>query len=148
NPPRRPSAAPRTSRTRGEDRPRAGACASGEEVEGRVELAADATYRFAVLEEPIPAGCEVAPADDRAIPLPMENGGMMPGYVRQEVRDNKVVFFLDDLPKGRTRLVYRLHAETPGMYRVLPCVASLAYFPEIRGNTGLVRARVTEAEKP
>ena len=48
------------------------------------------------------------------------------------------------LISGRTRLTYRLRAETPGTYQVLPSLASLTYFPEIRGNAGLVRAKIGE----
>jgi uncharacterized protein YfaS (alpha-2-macroglobulin family) len=126
-----------------EDPSRADTIRSGEEVEVTVEITAEANYRYALLEEPIPAGCEVAPPDEmlRPLGLTFETGG---GYVRQEVRDNKVVFFFNDLPKGRARLIYRLHAETPGTYRILPSLASLVYFPEVRGNSAPVKARIGE----
>ncbi|HLJ55099.1 MAG TPA: alpha-2-macroglobulin family protein, partial [Chthonomonadaceae bacterium] len=126
-----------------EDPSRAGTISSGQDVEVTVDVTAAANYRYAMLEEPIPAGCEVAPPDDMYRPwgLSFESGG---GYVRQEVRDNKVVFFFSELPKGRATLTYRLHAETPGDYRILPSLASLVYFPEIRGNSAPVRARIGE----
>ena len=110
-----------------------------------MDITADADYRYAMLEEPVPAGCEVGPGDDRNQPqgLAFEDGGG--GYVRQEVRDNRVVFFFDALPKGRTTLTYRLHAETPGTYRALPGIGSLVYFPEIRGSSLPATAIVTEA---
>ena len=63
----------------------------------------------------------------------------------QEVRDDRVVFF-DSLPQGCTRLTYHLRAETPGAYQFLPGLAALAYFPEIRGNSGLVRAKIGERQ--
>lgn len=122
-----------------EDPVKADTIASGSDIAVSVELTADADYRYGILEEPIPAGCEVAsPEDGRP---PVESGGGT-GYVRQEVRDNRVVFFFDALPKGRTTVSYRLHAETPGAYRILPSLASLAYFPEVRGNSGLAKAQI------
>ncbi len=126
-----------------EDPSRADTIASGEDVEVTLEVTADANYRYAIVEEPIPAGCEVAPPDEMYRPwgLSFEAGA---GYVRQEVRDNKVVFFFSDVPKGRTTLTYRLHSETPGVYRILPSLASLVYFPEIRGNGAPARARIGE----
>jgi alpha-2-macroglobulin len=126
-----------------EDPSHADTIASGQDVEVTVEVTANANYRYAILEEPIPAGCEVAPPDETYRPwgLSFESGA---GYVRQEVRDNRVVFFFSDLPKGRATFTYRLHAETPGTYRILPSVASLVYFPEIRGNSAPVRARIGE----
>ena len=126
------------------DPSRADGIASGQTMEVQVEITADANYRYAMLEEPIPAGCEVEPGDDQFRPsgLVYEEGGG--GYARQETRDNRVVFFFDSLPKGKTRLTYRLHAETPGLYHILPSLASLVYFPEIRGNGLPVHARITE----
>lgn len=126
-----------------EDPSHADTIASGQDVEVNVEVTAEANYRYAILEEPIPAGCEVGPPDEMLRPqgLFFENGG---GYVRQEVRDNKVVFFFDDLPKGRATFTYRLHAETPGVYRILPSLVALVYFPEVRGNSAPVQARIGE----
>ena len=108
------------------------------------EIIAGTDYRYVQLEDPIPAGCEVSPGggEDGSYPLDSTEGAT--GYTRQEVRDDRVVFFFDSLPKGRTRLTYRLHAETPGAYQVLPSLAALTYFPEIRGSSGLVRAKIGE----
>jgi len=97
-----------------------------------------------MLEDPIPAGCEVAPQSNEDGSFPLDYCEGAAGYARQETHYNKVVFFFDSLPKGRTRLTYRLHAETPGQYRILPGIASLVYFPEVRGNSGLATARIGE----
>jgi len=134
----------RVYRVSAEDPSQADIQPSGSEMDVSVEISADAAYRYVQLEDPIPAGYEVAPAanDDGSYPLDSSEGAA--GYSRQEVRDDRVVFFFDSLPKGRTRLTYRLRAETPGAYQVLPGLASLTYFPEIRGNSGLVRAKIGE----
>ena len=149
----------RSYRIQAEDPSQAGSVASGETIEVQVEITADADYRYAMVEEPIPAGCEVEPGDEQNRPagLVYEGsgggygngygngyGGSRGGYARQETHDNRVVFFFDALPKGKTRLTYRLHAETPGLYRILPSIASLVYFPEVRGNGLPVHARITE----
>jgi len=140
----------RVYRVSAEDPSHADTQPSGSEMDVQVEISADAAYRYVQLEDPIPAGCEVVPAanDDGSYPLDSSEGAA--GYLRQEVRDDRVVFFFDSLPRGRTRLTYRLRAETPGAYQVLPGLASLTYFPEIRGNSGLVRAKIGErsGERP
>src|SRR5262249_41769237 len=127
-----------------EDPSQADTVASGAEIDVEVEVTADANYRYAMLEDPIPAGCEVAPNADEwgRFAVAYTEGGS--GFARQGGRGNRGVLFFDDLPKGRTRLQYRLYAETPGLYSVLPSIASLMYFPEIRGNSGLVRTRIGE----
>jgi uncharacterized protein YfaS (alpha-2-macroglobulin family) len=134
----------RSFRVSADDPSRADTIASGSEMEVQVEITADTDYRYVMLEDPIPAGCEVEPqsTDDGRFPLEYSEGSA--GYTRQETRDNRVVFFFDSLPKGRTRLTYRLRAETPGQYRILPGIASLTYFPEVRGNSGLATARIGE----
>jgi uncharacterized protein YfaS (alpha-2-macroglobulin family) len=127
-----------------EDPSQADTVASGADIEVEVEVTADTNYRYAILEAPIPAGCEVAPTEDDSGRFAVSYAEGVAGFARQEVRDDKVVFFFNDLPRGRARLTYRLHAETPGVYRVLPGIASLMYFPEVRGNTGLVTAKIGE----
>jgi uncharacterized protein YfaS (alpha-2-macroglobulin family) len=129
-----------------EDPSHADSIASGQEMTVTVDLSADSAYRYAMLEEPIPAGCEVASSgDDNGQPIASSDDGVL-GYARQEVRDDKIVFFFDTLPKGVTHLTYRLHAETPGAFRILPSIASLVYFPEVRGNSGLAKTNIGEAK--
>ena len=134
----------RVYRVSAEDPSQADTQPSGSEMDVQVEITADADYRYVQLEEPIPAGCEVAPIEGSDGSYPLDSSEGAAGYSRQEVRDDRVVFFFDSLPKGRTRLTYRLRAETPGSYQVLPGLASLTYYPEIRGNSGLVRAKIGE----
>ena len=132
-------------RVTAEDPSKADTVASGTDIDVSVDLTADADYRYVQLEDPIPAGCEVAGSagsDDGSYPADFSDGSL--GYTRQEIRDNRVVFFFDSLPKGRTQVTYHLHAETPGAYQVLPSVASLTYFPEIRGNSGMVKTNIGE----
>lgn len=113
----------------------AGTVPSGQEIDVSVDLTADADYRYALLEEPIPAGCEVMPEGDT-------DDDSTRGGIRREVHDNRLVFFFDALPQGRTHLTYRLRTETPGTFRILPSIASLVYFPEVRGNSGLATVQV------
>ncbi|HEV2474796.1 MAG TPA: hypothetical protein VGS41_19115, partial [Chthonomonadales bacterium] len=125
------------------DPSRADSLSSGTDFQVQVNLTADANYKYVMVVDPIPAGCEVLPLTDGSQPAVLFAQGAE-GYVREEVRDDSVVFFFDDLPKGRTTLSYALHSETPGLYRILPTTASLVYFPEIRGSGLPVRARIID----
>jgi uncharacterized protein YfaS (alpha-2-macroglobulin family) len=119
-----------------DDPSQADAVASGDNVDVSVDLTLTTQYPYAMLEEPIPAGSEVAdPGDD-------DNASDV--YSRREVRDDKIVWFFDTLPVGVTTANYELHAETPGTYRILPGIGSLVYHPELRGNTGLARLNIKE----
>ena len=136
----------RTFQVSAEDPTKADTVASGAEMEVTVEVTADAEYRYAILEDPIPAGCEVAPVADLSGRYGFRDAGGGGFYGRQEVRDNRVVFYFNRLRKGKTFVTYRLHAETPGAYGILPSLAWLMYFPEVRGNSGLVHARIRDRE--
>jgi uncharacterized protein YfaS (alpha-2-macroglobulin family) len=121
---------------------------SGTDMKVTLNLDLPESYRYVTLEEPIPAGYEVAPQDN-----PSQNQYAYSSfgntdddyYWRRDVRDDKVVYFFNRLSAGRTTRSYTLHAETPGFYSILPAIASLTYFPEIRGNSGLVQVEVVEA---
>lgn len=53
-----------------------------------------------------------------------------------ELRDTKAVFFITCLPQGVRALTYRLRAETPGRFHVLPARGYAMYAPELRGTSG------------
>jgi alpha-2-macroglobulin len=49
-----------------------------------------------------------------------------------ELRDQKVAFFLSSLPQGSRTLTYRLRAEIPGAFHVLPTNGYAMYAPDVR----------------
>ena len=49
-----------------------------------------------------------------------------------ELRDQKVAFFLDELPQGTRTLSYRLRAEVPGQFHALPTNGYAVYAPAVR----------------
>jgi uncharacterized protein YfaS (alpha-2-macroglobulin family) len=103
------------------------AIASGELLEVELTLEADNEYGYVLVEDIKPAGTE--PLDPRS------------GYrwdlagAYAEFRDQKVVFFLERVRQGLTRLTYRTRAEAPGRLRVLPAQAFAMYAPEVRATS-------------
>lgn len=103
-----------------------------------VTVRADENLRYALLQEPIPAGCEVIEGDEARIPEI--------GCERREVWDNRLVLYFDYLPQGETSFTYAMRTEAPGNYRILPTSAELMYFPEVRGWDKPVRLKIGEAK--
>ncbi|MCC5806029.1 MAG: hypothetical protein JJU00_06835 [Opitutales bacterium] len=64
----------------------------------------------------------------------------------QEIHERGGVFFIDRLPEGTWELRYRLRAETPGAFEVLPGRASAMYVPRIRGNSASAAVRIAERD--
>ncbi len=108
----------------------------GSLVQVEVRLTMDQNLRYAMLEEPIPAGCEIVAGD--------EDDPRSSPWDRREVWDNKLLFFFDYLPRGERTIEYYLRTEAPGQYNILPSAATLMYFPEFGGRGKLVRMRILD----
>ncbi|MHB8994814.1 MAG: alpha-2-macroglobulin family protein [Armatimonadota bacterium] len=116
----------------------AGTLETGSVVYVDVTIRNAENLRYALLQEPIPAGCEVIEGERTYL--------REIGLDRREVWDNKLVLYFDYLPRGERTFTYVLRTEAPGNYRILPTSAELMYFPEVRGNGKPVRVKVAEAE--
>lgn len=56
-------------------------------------------------------------------------------FNHSEVRDDRMMFFADFLPKGVYELKYVVRATTPGTFHDLPALAQETYFPEVFGRS-------------
>lgn len=56
-------------------------------------------------------------------------------HYRQEIRDDGVRFFVDEMPPGLHRFTYVARATTPGRYRVPPAKVEEMYQPEVFART-------------
>jgi uncharacterized protein YfaS (alpha-2-macroglobulin family) len=136
------------------------AVVSGERVEVVVTVEAKNDYEYLVFEDLKPAGLEAVQvrsgeplyarelrSDALEIPPDRRGSGDYTGrsrWVYQELRDRKVVLFLDRLPEGRWEIRYDLRAETPGSFHALPVMGHAMYVPEIRCNGAEVRLTVDD----
>ena len=64
--------------------------------------------------------------------------------INQEFRDEKTVFFISNLPQGTQVLNYKLRAEIPGNFHVLPHKTYAMYAPEIKAISDEFRVRVED----
>ena len=67
-------------------------------------------------------------------------------WMHQELRDQKVAFFLDRCPEGVWEIRYELRAEAPGRFHALPLLGEAMYVPEVRANGAEVRLTVDDRE--
>jgi len=100
--------------------------ASGDIVEVTLKLSADREFEYLMLEDPLPAGCEVA------------DQGRMPiwewdyWWADKIVRDELVAFAITHLPAGTKQLRYKLIAQIPGQYSAMPTQIYNMYDPSVR----------------
>ena len=103
-----------------------------------VEIDPQDTYRYVMVNDPLPAGFRVVEDDAvfRIAGVEPRYGydyfGWNYWYDGREVHDERVDFYFSYL-NSPVRFSYILRAETPGSYAALPTQAWLMYEPDIKG---------------
>ncbi len=114
--------------------------AGGDTILGDVVVFTPTRRNYVVIDVPLPAGLE---AIDRSLaihagPAPIPNAGDDDSpWHHQEIRDDRVVFFVNELPPGTHRFRYLARATTRGRFVLPPARAEEMYAPEIFGRTGV-----------
>lgn len=124
---------------------------SGDEILVKLKVHSKSEdYQYFMLEDPLPSGIEVI-KDDWAYTIEDENnyGGYDYYYWRwwyadKEVRDNRVTFFATYLGKGEYEFSYIMRAQIPGDYVVNPAKGMLMYYPDVNGNSGNLKLKISE----
>jgi uncharacterized protein YfaS (alpha-2-macroglobulin family) len=135
--------------------PYTGTVKTGDEIFVKVKLVPEARYEYFMLEDPLPAGCEVVKnTDGYTIPGEPEYDeqarekrgyyGWYWWYADREVHDEKVSFFARYIYPEEQEFSYILRAQIPGTYAVMPSVGSLMYYPEVRGNGAMLSMTITD----
>lgn len=100
---------------------------SGDLVEIELGVESKNDYEYLVFEDLKPAGLE--PCEIRS----GYSGNEMGAFV--EFRDEKVLFFVRELARGKHSVSYRMRAEIPGTFSALPTRGSAMYAPELQANS-------------
>ncbi|HEY0865929.1 MAG TPA: alpha-2-macroglobulin family protein [Fimbriimonas sp.] len=97
---------------------------SGTIIQCELTVNAASPLAFAMIEDPIPSNCRV-----------VEREGLGEGeawswwWSNLAIRDDRVAFFADQLPKGESKFTYHLQAESPGVAAALPTLVQNMYDP-------------------
>src|SRR5205823_10781 len=102
----------------------------GAEIVVRLTVRAPRAAREVLVEDPLPAGCEVAEEQSSSGEYDEDETGPP---ANREARDRRVIFHAFHVDQGENEFRYRLRAQLPGDYHVLPAHAACAYIPEIWG---------------
>lgn len=101
---------------------------SGDQIQVELKVTSDNDYTFLCFEDMKPAGCE-------ATEVRSGGKGQEGFFSYMELRDEKVVFFVDSIGRGEHLLRYRLRAEIPGVFHALPAILYGMYAPDLRANS-------------
>jgi len=110
---------------------------SGEYITVKLKIDVPQNQEYIILEDPIPAGCEVVEDVQEIMPYYDYWGPRYwpYWYSQREARDEKVVYFMTYLYPGENEVSYTLRAEVPGQYHVMPASAWNMYDDTIRGHS-------------
>lgn len=110
----------------------------GDAVMVRLTLSAPKKLAYVLVEDPKPSGFEI----DGVMP----DGAERPYGTWAESRDDRAVFFVDDIDDGDTVIEYLIRPELEGAFTALPTSAGDMYDPDllVRGR----EARLTVAPQP
>jgi uncharacterized protein YfaS (alpha-2-macroglobulin family) len=88
-----------------------------------------------VVTEVLPGGFEVE--NPRLFPYENRDDVQTPDHL--EVRDDRVIFFVNGRQKGHVKYSYRMRAVFPGVYKKLPASFEAMYDPENRARLGFTQ---------
>jgi len=131
---------------------------AGDMVTVKLSITADDSRKWIALVDPIPAGFEVI---NPKLAAGGQNLAQQPAagdawaqrrqvywnaitWDHQEMRDDRVLWFADDMRKGTYELAYQARATIDGTFRVMPATIEAMYFPEVRGRTDMVAVTITK----
>ena len=110
----------------------------------------DNNMNFFMLEDPIPAGCEVT-KDDWAYRIEEEKDYSGYSYywwrwwyADKDIRDNKVTFFSTYMYGNSSEFSYIMRAQIPGDYNVNPARGCLMYYTDISGSTANMKLHIED----
>jgi uncharacterized protein YfaS (alpha-2-macroglobulin family)/tetratricopeptide (TPR) repeat protein len=108
----------------------------GDELEMEVVVTAKNDYQYLVFEDMKGAGFE---------PLDLLSGHAWGGILSyQEFRDERVAFFCSRMPQGEHRLSYRVRAQIPGVFQLMPAAGHAMYLPDVRAISDGMKLSITE----
>jgi len=110
---------------------------SGDLIEVELTIESKNDYEYLMFSDWKPAGCE-----NKDVRSGYTNNGMR-AYM--EAHDEKTLFFVRRLARGKHSLSYQLRAEIPGKFSALPAQADAMYAPELKANSDELKINIKDA---
>ena len=114
--------------------------APGDEVEVRLTVDNRDEMGFVIIEDRLPAGFEAR--ETRDDPRFAAYSGYWDWYAHRERHDERMAFFLDNLPAGRHEFRYVIYPELEGDVTALPASVWPMYVPSLRSESTPWRVKV------
>ncbi len=124
---------------------------AGELVKVELSITADKSRKWVAMVDPIPAGFEIlnpklaSGAGGTATPTNTRGAWWNSmTWDHQEMRDDRMMWFADEMNAGNYVLSYQARATIDGTFGVLPATIEAMYFPDVRGRTGMMTVTIAK----
>ena len=107
--------------------------APGDDIEVRLTVENNKSLEYVIIEDRLPAGFESRETDRD--PRFMDESAFFNWYSHRERRDEKMAFFIRELPAGRHEFRHVIHPELEGKIIALPAAVWPMYQPRLRGES-------------
>jgi alpha-2-macroglobulin len=104
-------------------------CRVGDTVLVRLTIRSESLRSHVMLEDNIPAGCEIITQGN------VEQYSWENWWVGQDVRDDKIAFYLNEVTVGKHVVEYQMRAGFAGTYCALPTELFSMYDPNVRATS-------------
>lgn len=101
-------------------------CRAGDLILVRLTVNAKTTIRHLLVEDYIPAGCEIIDKGQ------VNYWEWQNWWIGQDVREERISFYVDRLSPGKHMIEFKMRAGFPGIYNALPAQVFAMYQPSIR----------------
>jgi alpha-2-macroglobulin len=117
-----------------------GSATPGDIILVRLTIAGSTDWRYLMLEDPLPAGAE---SIEKEAPYELEKRRTWDYGSQRELRDDRTVYFLDNLAGGRHEFSYMLKVTTPGQFKAMPAHVSPMYVPDVSASSDVMALTVS-----
>jgi len=118
----------------------------GEILLAKITVVVPSSLHYVLIEDPLPAGLEAVDQNlltSQSTGYPTDTGWSSEEnwygwgwwfFEHAQLRDEKLVLSVEELPAGTYEYTYRVRASTPGEYHTIPTTGQEFYFPEVYGR--------------
>ncbi|HEU0031320.1 MAG TPA: Ig-like domain-containing protein [Kofleriaceae bacterium] len=127
---------------------------AGEMVTVKLTLGTTTAQPWVAMVDPLPAGFEVVnpklaagSANPQKSAVDQDPWAKRFGYAtwdHEEMRDDRVQWFADNLPQGHYELTYQARATIDGTFTAMPAHVEAMYTPDVRARTSRSKVTVTK----
>jgi uncharacterized protein YfaS (alpha-2-macroglobulin family) len=117
--------------------------AVGENLHGRLTVIVPEDRYYVIVEDLLPAGLEGIDFNLKTTEQALDTGNAKDCFYEcgnwyfnhSEVKDDRMMYFADFLPKGVYEIDYYVRATSVGKFADLPAIAQETYYPEVFGRS-------------